>query len=459
MLRNDIICALATPSGVGAIAVIRLSGNGCIALVDRIFQSPSSKKKLIDQPTHTAHFGMLKNGDTLLDEVLVTLFRGTKSFTGEESVEISCHGSILIQNKILQLLIEKGARMADPGEFTMRAFMNGKMDLSQAEAVADLIAAENDAAHSVALRQMRGGFSKEIDALREELINFAALIELELDFSEEDVEFANRDNLVALLAKIDKVLTRLISSFKIGNVIKNGIPVAIVGAPNAGKSTLLNALLNEERAIVSDIAGTTRDTVEDEIHLGGLTYRFIDTAGLRETTDQIESIGIQRAFEKIEQAQIVLYLFDAANPEPDLEAHLQQVMDRAGKNHVLVLANKSDRQEAEFRFANEQIKPIAISAKKNEGIELLHDALLEATDTQQLNNNQTIVTNTRHYENLQLAQTAIHQVQSGIDMGLTTDLLAEDVREALRHLGTITGKIDPDKDILGTIFGKFCIGK
>jgi len=459
MLRNDIICALATPSGMGAIAVIRLSGEGCIALVDGIFSSTKKDKKLVEQKSHTAHFGQIAKNGQVLDEVLVTLFKGAKSFTGEESIEISCHGSVLIQNKLLQFLIERGARMADPGEFTMRAFMNGKMDLSQAEAVADLIAAENDAAHKVALQQMRGGFSKEIEQLREQLINFAALIELELDFGEEDVEFANRDHLVELLAKIDKVLSRLILSFKVGNVIKNGIPVAIVGAPNAGKSTLLNALLNEERAIVSEIAGTTRDTVEDEIHLGGLTFRFIDTAGLRETTDVVENIGIKRAFEKIDQAHIVLYLYDAANPESDLKAHVNMVLEKAGNKSVLVLANKTDKAAAPIHFDNPAVKTIAISAKEGIGIDALHNALLAIADSEALNNNQIIVTNTRHYESLNLALAAINQVQHGIDIGLSTELLAEDVREALRHLGNITGVIEPDRDILGTIFGKFCIGK
>jgi tRNA modification GTPase len=299
MLRDDTICALATPAGVGALAVIRVSGSHALAIVDRIFTAAREGKNLADQPGYTAHFGrVIKNG-ALLDEVIATVFKAPHSFTGEDSIEISCHGSLLIQNQLLQLLIEKGARMADPGEFTMRAFMNGKMDLSQAEAVADLIAAENEAAHKIALQQMRGGFSAEIGELREQLIQFASLIELELDFAEEDVEFADRSNLSALLEKINKVLVRLIQSFAVGNVIKNGIPVAIVGAPNAGKSTLLNALLNEERAIVSAIAGTTRDTIEDEIHLGGVTFRFIDTAGLRHTTDTVESIGIKKRMKKL----------------------------------------------------------------------------------------------------------------------------------------------------------------
>jgi tRNA modification GTPase len=458
MLRNDIICALATPSGAGAIAVVRLSGTGSIGLVDSVYQSPDKKKKLANQKGYTVHFGTIMLDDDVLDEVLITLFRGPHSFTGEESVEISCHGSQLIQNKILQLLIDKGARMADPGEFTMRAFMNGKMDLSQAEAVADLIAAESEAAHKVALQQMRGGFSKEIAHLREELINFASLIELELDFAEEDVEFANRNHLSALLARINAVLNRLIQSFAIGNVLKNGIPVAIVGAPNAGKSTLLNTLLNEERAIVSDIAGTTRDTIEDEIHLGGITFRFIDTAGLRHTTDVVESIGIRKAMEKIDQAYIILYVFDAAHPPEDVEAHLREIHAKAEGKPVIALANKTDAGKSTIQVP-ENVYLMNISAKLNTGIEDLKNALLEVAGASQLSNNQVIVTNSRHYESLKLALEAVYRIQEGIDLQITTDLLAEDVREALRHLGNITGAIEPDRDILGTIFGKFCIGK
>ena len=459
MLRNDVICAIATPSGMGAIAVIRLSGKGCISLVDKVFTSVKKGKRLSGQPGYTAHFGRIFKDEVLIDEVLATLFLAPHSFTGEESVEISCHGSVLIQNKLLQLLIQNGARMADPGEFTMRAFMNGKMDLSQAEAVADLISAESDAAHRVAMQQMRGGFSKEIALLREELINFAALIELELDFGEEDVEFANRDNLSELLEKISAALLRLIQSFALGNVIKNGIPVAIVGAPNAGKSTLLNVLLNEERAIVSEVAGTTRDTIEDEIHLGGITFRFIDTAGLRATTDIVESIGIKKALEKIDSAHIVIYMFDAAEPPSDLNQHLAEIIGRTGKKPVLVLANKVDRGIANIDVSEHGLDVLEISAKKNTGIEELKHALLEVVGMAALSNNQVIVTNTRHFESLNLALKAIYQVQEGISGSLPTDLLAEDVRESLRHLGNITGVIEPDRDILGTIFGKFCIGK
>jgi tRNA modification GTPase len=459
MLRNDTICALATPAGVGAIAVIRLSGEDAFTVVDTVFKSPSGKKKLANQKGYTVHFGQIMKGDEVLDEVLATVFTAPHSFTGENSVEISCHGSPLIQNKMLQLLIESGARMADPGEFTMRAFMNGKMDLSQAEAVADLIAAENDAAHKVALQQMRGGFSKEIEGLREELINFASLIELELDFAEEDVEFADRTRLVSLLDAISVVLLRLIQSFAVGNVIKNGIPVAIVGAPNAGKSTLLNALLNEERAIVSEIAGTTRDTIEDEIHLGGITFRFIDTAGLRETADQIESIGIRKAFEKIDQARVVLYLFDAAAPPEDLETHLHEIVARASNKPVLVIATKIDRGIAALDLNLKGLRFLEISAKANTGIDELKHALLEVVGIAALSNNEVVVTNARHYEALQKALVAVDKTQEGIAHQLTTELLASEVREALRHLGNITGAIEVDRDILGTIFSKFCIGK
>jgi tRNA modification GTPase len=459
MLRNDTICALATPSGMGAIAVIRLSGDDVFTVVDTVFASPNGKKKLANQKGNTVHFGrILKNGE-VLDEVLATVFKAPHSFTGENSVEIACHGSTFIQNKILQLLIENGARMADPGEFTMRAFMNGKMDLSQAEAVADLIFAENDAAHKVALQQMRGGFSKEIAGLREELINFASLIELELDFAEEDVEFADRSRLSGLLETISVVLLRLIQSFALGNVIKNGIPVAIVGAPNAGKSTLLNALLNEERAIVSEIAGTTRDTIEDEIHLGGVTFRFIDTAGLRATADEIERIGIRKAFEKIDQARIVLYLFDASSPPADLQTHLHEIVARAGNKPVVVLATKIDRGIATLNLDVKGLRFLEISAKTNAGIEELKHALLEVVGIAAISNNEVIVTNTRHFEALQKALIAVDKVKEGITHQLTTELLASEVREALRHLGNITGAIEVDRDILGTIFSKFCIGK
>jgi tRNA modification GTPase len=458
MLRNDIICALATPAGVGAIAVIRLSGYGCIALVDSVFQSPSKSKKLTEQATHTAHFGSIMQNSQVVDEVLATVFRSPRSFTGEESVEVSCHGSVFIQNKLLQVFIASGARMADPGEFTMRAFMNGKMDLSQAEAVADLIFAENESAHNVALQQMRGGFSKEIAVLREELINFSSLIELELDFAEEDVEFANRDSLVSLLEKIESVLQRLIGSFALGNVIKNGLPVAIVGAPNAGKSTLLNALLNEERAIVSHIAGTTRDAIEDEIHLGGITFRFIDTAGLRQTTDFVESIGIKKALEKIEQAHIVLYVYDASAADQSTAQHIREIAAAAQGKPMLVLANKVDAGNQEIAIS-EGLKTLHISAKNNQGMDELKDALIDLAGINNLSANAVIITNARHFEALNKALAAVKRVEESIADGLSTDLLAEETRDALRYLGNITGAIELDRDILGNIFGRFCIGK
>lgn len=459
--REDTIVAIATPSGMGAIAVLRISGSDSISLVDSVFRNPSgTRKDLKSKPGYSVHFGAIHDGDTLIDEVLCTMFRAPHSYTGEDTVEISCHGSTFIQRELLQLFLRKGARLADPGEFTLRAFLNGKMDLSQAEAVADLIASENQASADVALRQMRGGFSKELSDLREQLIQFASLIELELDFSEEDVEFANRDQLTDLLNRIRQVLKRLQDSFALGNAIKNGIPVAIVGAPNAGKSTLLNALLKEERAIVSDIAGTTRDVIEDEIHLGGLTFRFIDTAGLRDTSDHVESIGIRKAYEKVDQASIVLYLVDLAHPPLDIADRIQQIRERAGNKPVILLGNKADRVRDETPdWITEDDHFLPISALSGEGLEEVQQALLDQVETSALSNNEVVVTNARHYQNLVQAFEAIQRVQGGLESGISGDLLAQDVREALRYLGNITGEIDVDRDILGTIFGKFCIGK
>ncbi|MDX5448491.1 MAG: tRNA uridine-5-carboxymethylaminomethyl(34) synthesis GTPase MnmE [Bacteroidota bacterium] len=459
--REDTIVAIATPSGMGAIAVLRISGPDSISLVDSVFRNPSgTRKDLKLKPGYSVHFGAIHDGDTLIDEVLCTMFRAPHSYTGEDTVEISCHGSTFIQRELLQLFLRKGARLADPGEFTLRAFLHGKMDLSQAEAVADLIASENQASADVALRQMRGGFSKELSDLREQLIQFASLIELELDFSEEDVEFANRDQLTDLLNRIRQVLKRLQDSFALGNAIKNGIPVAIVGAPNAGKSTLLNALLKEERAIVSDIAGTTRDVIEDEIHLGGLTFRFIDTAGLRDTSDHVESIGIRKAYEKVDQASIVLYLVDLAHPPFDIADRIQQIRERAGNKPVILLGNKADRVRDETPdWITEVDHYLPISALSGEGLEEVQQALLDQVETSALSNNEVVVTNARHYQNLVQAFEAIQRVQGGLESGISGDLLAQDVREALRYLGNITGEIDVDRDILGTIFGKFCIGK
>ncbi|MGB5394032.1 MAG: tRNA uridine-5-carboxymethylaminomethyl(34) synthesis GTPase MnmE [Lutimonas sp.] len=469
MTNNDPIIALATPSGVGAIAVIRISGNGSIALVSPFFRSKSGKK-LLDQKSHTLHLGHIIDGDTILDEALVSVFKNPHSYTGEDVVEISCHGSVYIQQAIIQLFIKNGVRHASPGEFTLRAFLHGKMDLSQAEAVADLIASDSAASHQIAMQQMRGGFSNEIEELRTQLLNFASLIELELDFAEEDVEFADRKEFKALIQKINLVLKRLIDSFALGNVIKNGIPIAIVGEPNAGKSTLLNALLNEEKAIVSNIAGTTRDAIEDEIVIGGVTFRFIDTAGIRETKDEIETVGIQKTFEKIEQAQLVIYLMDGTTlkNETDLKKHLTEIKkieQRSGQKKILVLLNKTDqlsanRKDEILQFLNENIleEVLSISAKDRTGIENLIEHLQNLLNKGALSNNQTIVSNARHFDALHHALKSTQDIVYGLDQGISSDLIAIDIRQALYHLGEITGQITSD-DLLGHIFANFCIGK
>lgn len=462
MTHNDTIVALATPSGAGAIAIIRLSGDNAIIIASEIFTSISGKK-LSEQKTHTIHLGHIKDGTRVLDEVLMSVFKNPNSYTGEDVVEISCHGSAFIQQEIIQLCLRKGCRMAQAGEFTLRAFLNAKMDLSQAEAVADLIASDSEAAHQLAIQQMRGGFSNEIKQLREELLNFASLIELELDFAEEDVEFANRDEFQQLITRITQVLKRLIDSFATGNVLKNGIPVAIVGEPNVGKSTLLNALLNEERAIVSDIAGTTRDTIEDEITIGGIGFRFIDTAGIRETKDTIEGLGIKKTFEKMDASQVVVYLFDAINFKK-LSSHIHVEIEKIKNKHPLkslvVIANKVDQlSTAEISALKDTIPElITISAKTGMGVEDLKATLLNFVNTGALRNNETIVTNTRHYDSLLKALEEIQKVQGGIDAGLSGDLLAIDIRQALYHFGEITGEISND-ELLGNIFANFCIGK
>ena len=473
MNYTDTIVALATPSGAGAIAVIRLSGEKAITLASQIFKAVSNKD-ISEQPTHTVHLGNIMDGDRMLDEVLVTVFKNPKSYTGEHVVEISCHGSAFIQQEIIQLCLRKGARMAQAGEFTLRAFLNGKMDLSQAEAVADLIASDSKASHQLAIQQMRGGFSNEIKRLREELLNFASLIELELDFAEEDVAFANRDDFQRLITRITHVLKSLIDSFATGNVLKNGIPVAIVGEPNVGKSTLLNALLNEERAIVSDIAGTTRDTIEDEIVIEGIGFRFIDTAGIRETSDTIEGLGIKKTFEKIAQAQVVIYLIDTlafqgAFPSGEklttILSEIGKIQSNYPETNLLIVANKIDRLAAEEKTKLEEalngvhgVSSLYLSAKTGQGVDDLKRALLAFVNTGALRNNETIVTNTRHYDSLLKALQEIQQVQAGIDADLSSDLLAIDIRQALYHFGEITGEISND-ELLGNIFANFCIGK
>lgn len=464
MIQNDTIIALATPSGVGAIAVIRLSGGKSIDLVDAFFVSVIKNKSLKKQKTHSIHLGHITENEAIIDEVLVSVFKNPNSYTGENVVEISCHGSRFIQQEIIQLFLRNGCRLADAGEFTLRAFLNGKMDLSQAEAVADLIASNSAASHQMAMQQMRGGIANELKLLRAQLLDFAALIELELDFSGEDVEFADRTKFKELVAKITQVLKRLIDSFSFGNAMKNGIPVAIIGEPNVGKSTLLNALLNEEKAIVSEIAGTTRDAIEDEIVIEGVAFRFIDTAGIRDTEDIVENIGIKKAFEKAENAQLIIFLLDAGKfsvNQPKFIAEIAQIKERFPTKRILVIANKVDKlNPSEIETIQvEIVHLILLSAKNNIGIDALKKQLTSLVNIGALSNNETIVTNSRHFEALNNALQAIISVQIGIDLEISTDLFSIDIRECLRHLGTITGEYDVDKDILGHIFSNFCIGK
>lgn len=459
---NDTITALATPHGSGAIAVIRVSGKKTFEIIDRIFFNKKLEpKKISSEKGYTVHFGLIAEGDVIVDEVLVTIFRNPHSYTGEDSVEISCHGSAYIQQQILQLLLKHGARMANAGEFTLRAFLNGKFDLSQAEAVADLIASNSGLSHQVAMQQMRGGFSNKIKVLRDHLVNFASLIELELDFSEEDVEFANRGDLKKLVHQIIGIIEKLIQSFEVGNVIKNGIPVAIVGKPNAGKSTLLNVLLEDDRAIVSEIPGTTRDTIEDEIIIDGVLFRFIDTAGIRTTTDVIEQIGVNKAFEMIRKSAIVIYLFDAHELSAgDLKLEIELIKEHIGTSQLVVVANKIDVEgEEEVRKEFSDVEPIIyISAKNNRNIDVLKDKLVGLFDARTVNTTDTIVTNARHADSLKRANQALIKVAEGLDRNIAGDLLALEIRYALNELGNITGEVTSD-DLLDSIFTRFCIGK
>jgi tRNA modification GTPase len=461
-LNNDTIAALATPHGFGAIAVIRLSGKEAIAITESVFFTKTLKPKpLHNKASHTAHFGVIADKDLIIDEVLVTLFKAPTTYTGEEIVEISCHGSVFIQQHILQLLFKQGARPAQAGEFTLRAFLNGKLDLSQAEAVADLIASNSASSHQVAMQHMRGGFSSKIAVLRENLLNFASLIELELDFSEEDVEFADRSDLKKLVHTILTIIEKLILSFDLGNVIKHGVPVAIVGKPNAGKSTLLNVLLDDERAIVSEIPGTTRDTIEDELIIDGVLFRFIDTAGLRTTTDVIEQIGVNKAFEVIKKSAIIIYLFDTHELSlGDLQQELNVIEEHIGTSQLLVVGNKIDFENVDaLKKEFQAIENITfISAKEKNNIEELKQKLVSLFDTRTVNTTDTIVTNSRHVSSLNKAFAALSKVNEGLATNIQSDFLALDIRYALEALGEITGQVTND-DLLGNIFSKFCIGK
>jgi tRNA modification GTPase len=451
--QEDTIVALATPNGIGAIGVIRLSGPKAIIIINSVFKG----KNLEQQETHTIHFGTIRDGEKIIDEVLVSLFIAPKSYTKENVVEISCHGSKYIIDSIIKLLINKGARLAKPGEYTLRAFLNGGLDLSQAEAVADLIASNSKSSHQLAMSQMRGGFSTELKALREQLIHFASMIELELDFGEEDVEFANRDDLRRLILLLHTNISHLIRSFDLGNVIKNGVPVVIAGKPNVGKSTLLNVLLNEERAIVSEIAGTTRDTIEDEINIQGINFRFIDTAGIRETQDIIEAKGVERTFEKIKTSAVVMYLFDPSETNPaELATIIIDIKEVTKQNNssLLIVSNKADIHPLEH--ATQEI--IQISAKEKQGLDTLENALLTAVNLNALNTNEVIVSNIRHLEALQKTEEALNRVLYGIDNPITSDFLALDIKQALHYLGEIVGTVTTD-DLLDNIFSKFCIGK
>ncbi|MCD4772103.1 MAG: tRNA uridine-5-carboxymethylaminomethyl(34) synthesis GTPase MnmE [Bacteroidales bacterium] len=460
--NGDTICALSTPPGIGAIAVIRVSGSKTFKICDKIFYPKNLKAKLKSSESHKIYFGVLKDEDKILDEVLISVFKQPHSYTGEDSVEISCHGSEYIQQKIIELLLKQKIRLAEPGEFTLRAFLNGKFDLSQAEAVADLIASHSKTSHELALKQMRGGFSDKINNLRKQLINFSSLIELELDFSEEDVEFADREKLSELLQELKSEVTSLIDSFSIGNVLKKGIPVAIIGKANVGKSTLLNAILNEEKAIVSEIPGTTRDFIEDTISIKGVLFRFIDTAGLRDSQDKIETIGIERTYQKINQAKIILYIFDVSkctseNLHAIVEEFSEYIKDKSKR--FILIGNKIDKLVKLPKGLKDlfELETIFISAKRKENINAISESLIRSVNTEMMNNT-TIISNTRHLEMLSRVNESIANIENGLLNDIPTDLLTIDIRDALHYLGEITGEITTN-EVLANIFGKFCIGK
>ncbi|MBN2347831.1 MAG: tRNA uridine-5-carboxymethylaminomethyl(34) synthesis GTPase MnmE [Bacteroidales bacterium] len=468
MFDNSTIVAISTPPGIGAIAVIRMSGEDAVNICDTVFSS-NSNKTLGLQSANTLHYGKIREGETVIDEVVVGIFKAPHSYTGENVVEISCHGSLYIQKKILEVLVQQGARLAHPGEFTLRAFLNGKLDLSQAEGVADLISSSSKAAHRVAINQMRGGISEEIKGLRGQLLNFISLIELELDFSEEDVEFANRSDLRILVSKIGRLLKILKDSFYLGNAIKNGIPVAIVGKTNSGKSTLLNLLLKEDKAIVSDIAGTTRDFIEDIISIDGIHFRFIDTAGIRHTTDKIEQLGIERTFQKISQAAIVLLLVDLDDEQQTIVQSVKSLKKQIehSETHLVVIINKIDLYPVNevdkiIRLLEPMVtnsnRVVTLSAKFGNNLEVLEKTLKELIHADQIEQSDILITNTRHFEALTKSYEAIQRVAAGLESNIPEDLLAQDIREVLHYLGEITGEITND-EILGNIFSKFCIGK
>lgn len=461
-MNQDTICAIATAQG-GAIGTIRISGPDAIQITSSIFAPMKAEKKLIKCKPYSLTFGHIYEGTEIIDEVLVSIFRNPHSYTGEDSTEITCHGSNYILQKVLQLLIKNGCRMAQPGEFTQRAFLNGKMDLSQAEAVADLIASSSASTHRLAMSQMRGGFSKELTALRDQLLHFTSLIELELDFSDhEELEFADRSELHLLANNIEKVISRLVNSFSVGNAIKNGIPVAIIGETNAGKSTLLNALLNEEKAIVSDIHGTTRDVIEDTVNIGGITFRFIDTAGIRDTNDTIESLGIERTFQKLDQAEIVLWMIDATDASSQIAQLSEQILPRCEGKQLILVFNKADLVEDISSISTinfpENVKYIFISAKRRTNIDELQQILIAAANLPTVTQNDIIVTNARHYEALTHALEAIQRIQQGLTNNLSGDFLSQDIRECIFHLSDIAGQVTNDM-VLKNIFQHFCIGK
>ena len=456
-MNDETIIALATPSGMGAISVIRISGSKAISITEKLFK-PKGNKILSKQKSHTVHLGNLMKNNFVLDEVLVTIFNGPNSYTGEDTIEISCHGSTYIQQKIIDLYIENGIRVANPGEFTLRAFLNGKMDLNQAEAVADLIASENEGSHNLAIQQMKSGFSNDLKKLRSELLHFSSMIELELDFSQEDVEFAERNEFKKLVNKITKELGDLINSFSSGNVLKNGIAVAIAGKPNAGKSSLLNTLLNEDKAIVSNIPGTTRDSIEDSLIIDGIKFRFTDTAGLRKTDDVIESKGIEKTKEKIRQAKILIYLFDVNDTNLD-EINSDIESFKRKDLSVILVRNKVDLEIVSKDLFKElkNLNFLEISANDNNSVNILKNKLLDEVNI--LNpHTDTIVSNSRHYQALINAMTAIKDVSNGLESNISGDLLSIDIRKSIEHLAEITGKITND-DVLGNIFSNFCIGK